>query len=563
MKSPLKTVSRLLFLLLAVYYFVNRYPGLAFIDSGELALCARTFGVPHPTGYPLYLILTVPAALFFARPITAVTIFSGLVVALAGVAFYYLIHRVRNLCFPDTETSPITIAAFTALLFLSPVIAAQGTTNEVYGLGLLTGVIALLLLLSAAADEDRERSAQYLIAGWYIWGLSLCNHMSAVQYFPALAIVTGCRLKRRFSWALAAAIIPAVIIPVTMYAVLPIRAAVDPPPIGNWGMVDDWGSFFRHISGWQFRVWLFTGDFGEIWINTKRLASILYDQFPWPIMPLAMAGLFSAWRRARLLAGIFAASSAVNVFLGVNYSIPDIEGYYLQTITTVAVFAGVGVFRLGGFFRRRSFVGGIVAVLLVWQIASAGKTNYKGDYTLPEDYAYNICRSAPYGAVILSEIWDHHGQLYYLQQAEMVRPDLRFIDKELLRRSWYYEIIRRAYPHLYEQIEDLALEFTAEVKRFESGDAHDPQKLEYHYQSIINRLLTRCGPALIDYKLNYRPMTEHYIRSQGVLFRIDTLPFSGRSDQPALIWRGRDLGQYDDWRAMEHVRMIRDMAGQR
>jgi hypothetical protein len=344
-----------------------------------------------------------------------------------------------------------------------------------------------------------------------------------------------------------------------MYAVLPIRAAADPPPITNWGMVNDWGNFFRHISGWQFNIWLFTGNFDEILINVERFASILYDQYPWALFILSLFGFIVAWRRSRLLASLFAATMAINIILGINYSIPDIEGYYVQTITTVSIFGAIGLFWLGGLSRRRYVLGGILAVLFLWQAVSVWRDNYKGDYTLPEDYARNICRSAPYGAVVLSEIWDHHGQLYYLQQAELVRPDLRFVDKQLLRRSWYYEMIRYAYPDLYARIEKQANDFVRAVKRFESGESFDPQELEFYYQSITNILLTRCGPAYIDYKLDYRPFGDHYIRPQGVLFKVDTLPVSGLPEEPALVWRGRALAAYEDWRAREHIQMIRDM----
>lgn len=563
MKSAHKTVGWLLFILLAVYYFVNRYPGLAFIDSGELALCAHSFGVPHPTGYPLYLILTVPAAFFLARPIIAVTILSGLITALAGMTVYHLLRRIIHQWFPDHAISPLFIAAVTALPFLSPVVAAQGTTNEVYGLGLLTGVATLLLLVSSVADDNSKQSARWLIAAWYIWGLSLCNHMSTIQYVPALALVTVYHLRRHFSRAMLAAVIPAVIIPLTMYAVLPIRAAADPPPVANWGMVNHWGNFFRHVSGWQFNIWLFTGNFDEIRANAGRFIIILYDQYPWPVLVLSLVGFVAAWRRSRLLVSLFTAIMAINIILGINYSIPDIEGYYIQTITTVALFAGIGILWAVGLFRRRFVLGGIVAVLLVWQGLSVWRDNYKGDYTLAEDYAYNICRSAPYGAVVLSEIWDHHGQLYYLQQAELVRPDLRLIDKQLLRRSWYYEMIRNAYPETYARIAKPAEDFVREVKRFESGGTFDPQKLEFYYQAITNILLTRCGPAYIDYKLDYRPFGDHYLRPRGVLFQVDTLPVSAALTEPVLVWRGRGLESYDDWRAEEHLQMIRYVTRQR
>ena len=44
-------------LICLVIYIITLYPGVGFMDSGELAAAAYTFGVPHPTGYPLFLVI--------------------------------------------------------------------------------------------------------------------------------------------------------------------------------------------------------------------------------------------------------------------------------------------------------------------------------------------------------------------------------------------------------------------------------------------------------------------------------------------------------------------------
>ncbi len=554
-----KTAGWVLFVLLAVYYFINRYPGLAFIDSGELALSSYTLGVPHPTGYPLYLILSAPASWLFSRPITGVTILAGLINAMAGMAFFHLMVAVKRRFSPDSDHSHIIAALATLILFLAPVVAAQGVGDEVYGLSLLVNLLALTAAVRAGFTNRQSRHTNWLILAWYLAGLTLCDHMSGVQLLPGLVFITFLVMRRRFSIRIMLICALAFILPLTLYAVLPLRAAANPPPVADWGDVTTWDNFIRHVSGWQFQVWMFTGDISRLWANTKGLAGILFDQFPVVILPLTAVGLYYLGRHAAKLLILILLIAAVNIGLGINYNIPDIDSYYLMTMALSMLLAVFGLYYLIRLIRCR-YIGPVVMVLLLaWQALAVGGRNYKGDYTLPEDYALNIGRSAEHGAVILTEIWDHQSPAFYLQQAEGIRPDLRFVDKELLRRSWYYKTIANVYPELYAKIADLTPVFLNEIKVFEARGNYNAQVLETSYQAIINRLLTRCGPAYIDFRLSYTPHGDHYLRPQGVLYRVDTVRIETPLPQPHLIWRGRPLSDYTDPRALVHVKMIRKM----
>jgi len=560
MQISSRTAGWIVFILSAVYYFFNRFSGLAFIDSGELALCAYTLGVPHPTGYPLYVILTAPAAHIFSRPITGVTLMAGIMTALAGLVFFHLAEAVKHHFFPAADRHHIITISATFILLLAPVVAAQGVTNEVYGLGLLINLAVIYSVVRMMTSEDRHEITRCLILSWYLAGLSLGNHMSSVQLLPGLGIITLITLRRVFSWKVLTLGLFAFALPLTVYAVLPIRAAADPAPIANWGDVTSWENFLRHVSGWQFQVWMFTGRLSEIWANFKNFAGIVYAQFPVLILPLVAFGIYAMVRRMRLLLLFLLMVMVVNIWLGINYSIPDIDSYYLLTIASLMLLAFIGLFYLNSLIRIKYVLPGIVAIMLVWQGVKVGDENYKGDYTLPEDYALNMGRSAEFGAVVMSEIWDHQGQAFYLQQAEGIRPDLKFIDKELLRRSWYYTTIKNAYPDLYGKIADLTPPFLDEIRIFERGGEYNPQILESYYQAIINRLLIACGPAYIDQRLTYKPRGDQYLRPRGLLYKVDTVAIEAPLEQPHLIWRGRNLNLYTDWRARSHTEMIKTMA---
>lgn len=557
MRMMSKTAGWLVFLLLAVYYIVNRYPGLGFIDSGELALSALVYGIPHPTGYPLYITLAHFSTFFFARPITAVILLSTVITAGAGALFFCLLRLITIRLFPNLRDRLIAPVLGGLILFLAPVIAEQGMTNEVYGLALFLNLAVLYAALKTITEETGPGLTRWLILSWYLAGLSLCNHMTSVQFLPGLLYISFMALRRRFDGRKILAAALAFAVPLTFYLVLPIRAASQ--PIANWGDVTTWNNFYRHVSGWQFKVWMFSGNLSVLWSNLKNFVTIIYGQYPPVLLPLAVFGFYQVFRLNKKIGVLQLLTVALNVFMGVNYSIPDIDSYFMTTIVIVCIAAICGLYWLSRYFRIWYIPATVVGALLIWQVVAVKTENYYRDYTLPEDYALNIGRSARPGAIVLSEMWDHQAQLYYLQQAEHFRPDVRFIDKELLRRSWYFKTIKRLYPDLYPQIADLAEPFLVELAKFEKGGPYDSGRLEYYYQGIINRLLTRCGPAYIDFHLSYTAQGNQYLQRQGVLYAVDTTAATLPLAQPQLVWRGRLLSDYTDWRAKHHVDMIRQM----
>jgi hypothetical protein len=79
-----------LFLVSLGIYSATLAHTVGFIDSGELAWASATLGIPHPTGYPLYTLLTYlfVSAFPFLEPIAAINLFSALAVAGATVGFF-------------------------------------------------------------------------------------------------------------------------------------------------------------------------------------------------------------------------------------------------------------------------------------------------------------------------------------------------------------------------------------------------------------------------------------------------------------------------------------------
>ncbi|TFH65323.1 MAG: DUF2723 domain-containing protein, partial [Candidatus Zixiibacteriota bacterium] len=126
-------------------YWQTSYPSVAYIDSGELAIVNWTLGIAHPTGYPLY---TLIGRLFALLPfeLIATQILLGMLCTTTAVVIIFLISRglhLESINPKDTTVGarravPVLMLPLLGLLLaVSPLLWAQGVTNEVYSLHLV------------------------------------------------------------------------------------------------------------------------------------------------------------------------------------------------------------------------------------------------------------------------------------------------------------------------------------------------------------------------------------------------------------------------------------------
>jgi hypothetical protein len=72
----------------------------------------------------------------------------------------------------------------------------------------------------------------------------------------------------------------------------------------------------------------------------------------------------------------------------------------------------------------------------------------------------------------------------YTREVEQRRRDVKVLDVQLLRRSWYIDYLRRADPGLIERSRDKVDVFVAELKQWE----HDPKA--YAKSATLTRVIT-------------------------------------------------------------------------
>jgi len=130
----------------------------------------------------------------------------------------------------------------------------------------------------------------------------------------------------------------------------------------------------------------------------------------------------------------------------------------------------------------------------------AGK---QGDY-VAYDHALNTLSSAQENATIITDWWDFYSPAFYLHHVEHLRPDVCLIDKELVRRSWYFAYLSRAYPWLVERSQAEIKSYRQYLDQFEHGRLKDPAEIQRRYIALLESFLNRSPerPAYTTYDID-------------------------------------------------------------
>jgi Protein O-mannosyl-transferase TMEM260-like len=152
-RSPARWLASALFLLFLAIYVRTAAPSVLSGDSAEFQLAAPLLGVPHPTTYPLYVLLGKLATLLvpFGDLAWRVTLVSAICAALAVALFFLLARRV---------TGSAGAAAVAALaLGVAPGLWNAATLAEVYAL--LAALLAGLGYLLVSATDHRPPTTDH------------------------------------------------------------------------------------------------------------------------------------------------------------------------------------------------------------------------------------------------------------------------------------------------------------------------------------------------------------------------------------------------------------------
>jgi len=527
------------FVILMLLYIFTLSPTVNFNDSGELITAAHTFGIAHPTGYPFYTTAGRLAALVFpGSPAYRINLLSAVFAALTGafIALTVLLVNRRLRFYSGTLNNIFSLSAG-LIAGCSQTLWQHATNAEVYSITsfFYSAIILILFLWLTASRENQSTEQKIFLIGAYCVGLAFTNHMSAMHIFPAVIIMLAVERKwLQYKPIVLAAGVIAAFIAVTWYLALPIRARLS--PFMNWGDPHSFHNFLMHISGKQYQIWMFSLSPGEITQNFKYFAALLWNQYS-PIVHIsAAAGLIVLLRRNYKFAVILLTICVSNIAYSVNYSIPDIDAYFLPTFLIVYILSAVGLASLSVWIPRKIWnslriPGQIKSVLPVILIAIAllhtvsgnvHKTSMRNNRQA-EIMAKDLFKSVEPDALVLLKRWDLYTIMLYFRKNEQHRPDVLLIDQRLLRRSWYVEGLLLHFPNDFREAGDAMRAFLRAVYPFEHGQTFDSNFIQRRFAAMIDAIIDsnfQRRAVYIDLKETPEIAASYTLTPENLLYRL-------------------------------------------
>jgi hypothetical protein len=499
-----------------VIYVRTLAPSVHLVDSGELTLAAWCLGVAHPPGFPLYAILAhlatwIPVGSVAVRVNFASAIFGAAAAGAVSILVAEIVlqtSRSRPGAEVDAGRSrrkpsrrrtgdaapppwlpnwPLVTACVVAglLLACARTMWAFATVAEVYTLNTLL-IVAIAALLfrwrRAVLDPPAPRRDGPLYAAGLLTGLALgVHHVTVALTIPALVFVVAATCGRRFLAGRAARRTALCLVAgLSIYLYLPIAAARS--PVLNWGNPRSPGALVRHVAGYQYSTSLsFSAEVATT--ELRRFLRYMGREFgPWwgsAGLVLAVIGYARAARVDRTAWWFLLLVPAVNLAYCVNYQIPeDKDAYHLPVVAALSVAAGLGaqatLEAARRAARRRAAAWALVALpIAAPAIAFASSLPYanRSRSYVADDYLANVLSTVPPSGMVLTRDWQFYGPYLYAREVEEVRRDAIVVDVNLLRRSWYFEYLERAYPQLLRGVPAEVAPFLEDLRGWERDPA--------------------------------------------------------------------------------------------
>lgn len=475
-------------------YAQTMNPTVSFIDSGELAAVTSMLGIAHPTGYPFFSILgRLVVMIIPTEQILALNGFAVALVSASLVTFYLLALEILEFSGERSTNGNSLLAALSGSLVFgfSTTVWAQSVSVEVYSLQLVLILLFLLFFFKGIRPGPlQEGLSPYHLLAAYTLGLAFTNHMTTLLVIPACLYLSTARFGLgRSSLRRLAQIVPFVLLGLSVYAYLPIRSAQQ--PLLDWGHPAEPERLLWHITGKQYRSWIFSG-FETAEKQLMYFISNFPSVFSWIAIVLLFVGLWGILAKSRQAAWFIVLLIAGCIGYSINYDIHDIDSYFLVAYVGVGLLIVVGMHELLVRLRNipRVLAVGMIVALPVFEFVSHRSQVDESDNLLVQDYTLSALSSLDSNAVVFTYQWDYLvSASYYFQHIKKIRSDVAVIDKELLRRSWYFIQLERTHPWLFEKTRLSIDLFLSELYKFEHGQPYNGAVIEARFNAMVNAMI--------------------------------------------------------------------------
>ena len=589
------------FLVALVVYSWTLAPAVTLTDSGELIVAAYGLGVAHPPGFPLWVMLAHLASLVPVGSVAVRINFSSAVFAALACAMLTLVVAellVTASCFAAPrrrnraarQGSNIDTSNAGGLLVLAPAVGAgllmafsrtlwaYATITEVYTLNALLVLLVFFLvvrwrrLIETRTDSSASIAThdRWIYAAAFVFGLAMgVHHVTVALTLPAIAVVVyrteGLKFfaSRRLLYAALISITALILV----YSYLPWAASRSPAM--NWGNPRSLQEIWWHITGRQYRVFF---SFSPTAMGSQfvEFCRMVLREFGFAWLPLtlflAAAGLASAYKRDRTAFWFLLLIVLADLAYALSYEIAeDKDAYYLPAFISIAIAAGLGIHWLirAAALRRSPMwtptVAAATAIVLASATAFAANWpfNNRRHYFIADDYVENLFSTIAPNGLLLTQDWQVASPMLYAQEIEQRRRDVKAVDINLLRRSWYFDYLKHAHPGLMDRSSEKIDPYVEILKQWERDPAAFARSRELTQrisvafldmiQAIVRNEIT-VAPVYITNEMLAADPTNGYLTRwipqsyqlvpQGLVFNLSTDQSFHESPEPHLRMRG-------------------------
>lgn len=405
-------------------------------DAGEFTLALALRGVPHPTGYPLYVLLghawVATLHALGAGWAHAANAWSAAGAGVAAGLLHALAARLVPAEVPLGRAGRALLAGLpVALLLLDAAFLREATIAEVgsWQVAAVAGLaLAAFVALRARADPAGSSPTPGPRRPLFVFGLAagaaLAHHATSVFFVVPLAaaVVVAAARARRLDGRAALGALAGAALP--LLANLHTAARAWRPAAYQWPLLEpSWPSVLAHVSGGIFSVYL--GGFAPRPDEARLLA--------WAVAPLAVPGLALAAvvvARERLsprglLFGALLAGAAAQLAFVFRYGVPDSVPYFLPVLAVAALAIGAAAARLAPRLARASALATLALALAVHAAVGIAWTGaHHREIGRVAEAIRERWRALPFERGIVLWNSDHYTQLVILGLLEGEKPGI-------------------------------------------------------------------------------------------------------------------------------------------
>jgi hypothetical protein len=469
-------------------------------DSGEFIATSHVLGIPHPPGTPLYVLVgRLFSLLPFATVAWRVNWLSSLASALAVLFTFLLTVHLLRLCQGRERTDADEIVAWTGGVAAAGFAAFSDTfwvnaiEAEVYALSSLMQVVILYLGVRWWEGLGRGEGDNRLLAAWYLCFLCVGIHLGTFLVMPSLVLLVlmvsprSLFSARNLAWAVVLAVAG-----LSVHAYLMIRAHANPPV--NEGDPETWRALkallFREQYGprpllprlapWGYQLGMYAGYFADQFVLSARLGA-LGAAIPMAIGLGGAAAHAVRERRSFLVLALAFLLTSLGLVVYLNFTAheePERDYFFVTSFEIFSIWIGIGLaLGLGAARRvwpalaRPPVAGAACAAIVAFSLLPLGHFWYTHDrrgFYMARDYARNTLVTLAPHALLFTHGDNDTFPLWYLQQVEGVRPDVRVINLYLANADWYLRELRDEEPRVPTTVDD------AQLAVVPSGTLNDP-----------------------------------------------------------------------------------------